>query len=175
MDALASLAGGRHVAGGFALDHSYAHRGRHLGMELNRHRHGAEFLDRMAQFDLALVHFDPLGRYGFGDVLGRHGPEQFVVLADLDRNRHSDGADLLRELFQGGFLFTRLFGDHALGMFDCLQAAAGRLYSLVAGEEVIACIARSNIKNIPYVAYSLHVFSKNHLHGYNTLWVEAKI
>src|SRR6266704_748299 len=157
MNALASLACGRHVAGGFALDHGHAHCGRYLGMELDRHRHGAEFLDRMAQFDLALVHFDPLTRYGFGDVLGRHGPEQFVVLSNLDRNRHGDGADLLRELFQGGLLFARLFGDHALGMFDRLQAAAGRLYGLVAGEEIIAGIARSNIKNIPYGAYSLHV------------------
>src|SRR2546422_338806 len=69
MDALAFLAGGRRVAGGFGPDHGHAHRGRHLGVELDWHRDGAEFLDRMTQFDLALVHLDPLSRQGLGDVL----------------------------------------------------------------------------------------------------------
>src|SRR2546422_23338 len=169
MDALAFLAGGRRVAGGFGPDHGHAHRGRHLGVELDWHRDGAEFLDRMTQFDLALVHLDPLSRQGLGDVLGGHGPEQFVVLADLDGNRHGDRADLLRHLFKHGLLFTRLFGNHALGMFDRLQTATSRLHRFVPGEEKIAGITRGNLKNIPYVADSLQVLSQNYLHGYNFL------
>src|SRR5439155_7016193 len=111
----------------------------------------------MAEFDLALVHFDPLGHQGLGDVLGSHGPEQFVVLADLDGNRHGYGADLLRDLFQGSLLFARLFPDHALGMVDRFQVAASRFHGLVAWEEIITGKASSHIKNIPYIADSLQV------------------
>src|SRR2546425_1249642 len=114
-----------------------------------------------------------------GEVLRRDQQDLFALatalLADLDGNRHGDRADLLRHLFKHGLLFTRLFGNHALGMFDRLQTATSRLYRFVPGEEKIAGITRGNLKNIPYVADSLQVLSQNYLHGYNFLWGEQQI
>src|SRR5712692_938856 len=134
-------------------------------MQLHLHLVRADLLQGLGQVDLLALHLVPLRLQLLVDVLAGDRPEELVLRSGLAGEPELDGVQLLRHRAHVRLILRRAREDARLVVLELAQVLRRRGHRQLAGQEIVAAIARLHLHHGAGLAQVVHVLREDDFHG----------